>query len=377
MPATPRFSYYVSPSALSALGGRGDWQVPLPLNRFGASGTPVRRIDYFAAVRHFLRQNEYARLLGALSRRARREVRPEDLREIQIHLAKHGEFYHPARVVVQLPGQSVSLVLNVAVSAAGRSILHGEYALLKRLGDDRRFLPQVYAAGEAPLPNGAGVLDMFLGEWFEGFCEFHPSRDPSTGRKRFRVWAANTAADYLTPGQTCALFRQAAEILTHFYDVRTFAQIHPWHHAAGDFVLRRRGRSLDVKLVTVRHYAPLVVLENQSREALLTALLLFLLNLTLRMRLDRLDGVGELVWADSRAVSACVDGFWAAVSAKARPPCWTNRSASLSNGFMTPWRQTRCWTWPVNWWRPATRRPRSCRSSAAICGGTWRNCTGS
>jgi hypothetical protein len=39
------------------------------------------------------------------------------------------------------------------------------------------------------------------------------------------------------------------------------------------------------------------------------ALFLFLLNLSLRMRLDRLDGVGAVAWTNGRCVQATLEGF--------------------------------------------------------------------
>jgi hypothetical protein len=37
-------------------------------------------------------------------------------------------------------------------------------------------------------------------------------------------------------------------------------------------------------------------------------LLIFFLNLSIRMRLDRYDGVGDIVWADGPVVQSTLDG---------------------------------------------------------------------
>ena len=72
---------------------------------------------------------------------------------------------------------------------------------------------------------------------------------------------------------------------------------------------------LDVKLITVRRYAPflknLTRIKNSTNdiELILQALLIFFLNLSIRMRLDRLDGVGDVVWADKLAVHSTLAGF--------------------------------------------------------------------
>ena len=49
--------------------------------------------------------------------------------------------------------------------------------------------------------------------------------------------------------------------------------------------------------------------QNRDIQALLDALLVFFLNLTIRMRLDRQDGIGEIVWADDIAIKGTLQGF--------------------------------------------------------------------
>jgi hypothetical protein len=76
-------------------------------------------------------------------------------------------------------------------------------------------------------------------------------------------------------------------------------QIFPWHHAAGDFVIRVDGEKTSVKMITVRDYVPMAGIETEpdSEQAILDALVIFFIHLSVRMRLDRLDGVNEVVWA--------------------------------------------------------------------------------
>ncbi|MCJ7810196.1 MAG: hypothetical protein MUP26_08060, partial [Desulfobulbaceae bacterium] len=44
------------------------------------------------------------------------------------------------------------------------------------------------------------------------------------------------------------------------------------------------------------------------------AILYFFMNLTIRIRLDRLDGVGEIYWAEDFSVTAATTGFFDAVN---------------------------------------------------------------
>ena len=122
--------------------------------------------------------------------------------------------------------------------------------------------------------------------------------------------------------QSADFYRQAAGILTYYYNVESFEQILSWHHGAGDFVVNIDNGDLDVKLVSARGYAPLFTnsthLKNGENdvELILQALLIFFLNLTVRMRLDRYDGVGDIVWADGPAVQSTLAGFFDGLALK-------------------------------------------------------------
>jgi hypothetical protein len=95
--------------------------------------------------------------------------------------------------------------------------------------------------------------------------------------------------------------------MTLYYDIETFEQIFPWHHAAGDFVVKTQDKSLDIRLVTARQYARMV--DRSAGISVHEALLFFLLNLSVRMRLDRIDGVGGVAWADDECLGATLEGF--------------------------------------------------------------------
>jgi len=100
--------------------------------------------------------------------------------------------------------------------------------------------------------------------------------------------------------------------LTRAYDPVTGEQIYPWHHASGDFIVRVRDGSVGLRLISARQYAPTLAghSDGLDEEAHLMALLVFFLNLTLRNRIDRLDGTGEAAWAGDVAVPATVTGFF-------------------------------------------------------------------
>ncbi len=306
------------------------WRRPLPLGPAGtgaeSAGEPgVSYGDYFQAVRRFLTAGRFAVLVGAVKEQSGRSVAPSDLGPLRIYLEKHGRYYHPARVTVEVGNTRPAFVVNVAVTRTGRAFLGRDYGNMRRLGNrfPYRFLPRVYGRGQAVLP---GRLDMFVGEWLEGYHEFHLSADPggrapapSAGKKcRLVVWDPVAGVRPLPALQRAAIYRRAALILTAYYDLGSFEHIASWHNAAGDFIVKTGGPQIDLRLITVRNYAPLFADVPVNADTILQALLVFFLKLSIRLRLDRFDGVGAYGWADEAAVAAAVDGFFDGLALQVR-----------------------------------------------------------
>jgi len=331
MPNEPRFKYFLSSTNNSVQQESEIWNAFLPLNRmvFGkqpqpANGIAVTYGEYFDAVRSFLEKNRFETVRFAASQQANRDFKPEEIEKISIYLEKHGEFYHPARIETVVPGLKILFVLNVAVSGAGRSCLIREYSLLQKMNNDFpfSFVPKVYGTGEV-FTKDNHYISMFLGEWFEGFNEFHSSQDPADGKNKIVVWDNQQGNFFLSADKIMELYSQATMILTSYYNIETFEQIFSWHHAAGDFVLRLQNNKIDLKLITVRQYTSIFekkLTENSNRdvELILEALLVFFLNLSIRMRLDRLDGVGDIVWSDDIAAAGFLKGFFDVLALKAQ-----------------------------------------------------------
>jgi len=284
------------------------------------SGICVSHGDYFTAVQNFLKQDRSEIIIRAVSQHMHREVTSQDIEEIRIFLEKHGEFYHPARIETVLHETAIPFVLNVAISDAGKSYIQREYDLLKQFDEDfpYSFLPKVYRQGCVSITDNE--FRMFLGEWFQGYNEFHISFDPKDEKHKIVVWDHEHGNYFLTADQATNLYQQVARILTCYYNVETFEQISSWHHAAGDFVLKCRNDKIDVKLITVRHYRPMFenngINKDPDMKLILEALLVFFLNLTIRMRLDRLDGIGEIVWSDDIALKGTLNGFFEGLALK-------------------------------------------------------------
>jgi hypothetical protein len=325
MPNAPQFKYFLSHKNKPVQKNSQIWNTLLPMNRQqqpNDSGICVSHGDYFNAVQNFLEQNRSEIIIRAVSQHMHREVTSQDIEEIRIFLEKHGEFYHPARIETMLHETAIPFVLNVAISDTGKSYIQREYDLLKQFDEDfpYSFLPKVYRQGCVSITGNE--FRMFLGEWFQGYNEFHISFDPSDEKYKIAVWDYINGNYFLTADQATNLYRQASRILTCYYNVETFEQISSWHHGAGDFVLKCRNDKIDVKLITVRQYQPMFenngINKDPDMELIMEALLVFFLNLTIRMRLDRLDGVGEIMWSDDTSVDGILKGFFESLALK--PP---------------------------------------------------------
>jgi hypothetical protein len=282
-----------------------------------------------------------------------RAVTPDAPDGIDLRTEKHGAFYHVTRVDVHMAGVVVSFVVSAAASDLAKSTLKREYRLLRRLA--RRFpypyLPRVYCQGTVRHRQGSeepgrlrnhvepAWLHMVVGEWLSDYHEFHLHRGEGEGTLRLLFWDSTAGYRYLTNAQTSSLYRQAARILADYYDWHSFRQIYPWHHAAGDFVVREKDGEIELRLITVRDYVRVVGYRTRRRAGKMLALIFFFLHLTLQMRLDRVDGVGELVWAEETLLSHVVQGFLDAMSGKVGPPSPSALHEILSSLTREEWRQ--------------------------------------
>jgi len=343
MAVRPDISFYLYSTQSPLDETSPHWTKPLPLSRDQLLGRSRQRAggisygDYFQAACRFIQRDDFKVVRRAMANGPRRALAAETLREIKICLVKHGAFYHPARIEVVTPERCRPFVLNVAVTEAGKNCLETEYPLISRLNRKFSFsyLPKVYGCGDAAVPAAGQSLVMFLGEWLGGYHEFHLSRHPIEKSDRIRVWHEQPEDWFLTPDQAAAVYAQAALILTRYYDAGTFEQISSWHHAAGDFVLKCREGKMDVRLVTVRHYGPMFQSLKPEPSLRMQALLIFLLNMSIKMRLDRRDGVGAVVWADESAVKGTVKGFFKGLSQKKRHFPGTGAPAAAFRAFVS------------------------------------------
>jgi hypothetical protein len=317
----PPFRFLLSAELTRVMPGDPLWEAPLPTTRTaagemvrqGQAESPVDQLpdaemavtygDYFTAIQRALCKDQGTALGEALIGLEAGPVSLEQIERVTIQLLKHGQYYHPSRLEVAAAGAVHHLALNVALTEDGIALLPRETAALDSLADQTGVtgVPRVLAKGGCAFSDGRRGL-WFLAPWFDGFHEFHLTRC-ADGRMSVLVWDAAADPLNLTKAQTEALLEGAARLLAAAVNPHTLAHIFPWHHAAGDFVVRLdQGAPPQVRLITVRDYGALLPPPENGGEDpettldhLIYALLLLIVQAALRLRVDRLDGIGDIV----------------------------------------------------------------------------------
>ena len=276
--------------------------------------------DYFDCITHFFLRDDKSLIRSIVEGSRGGNPDPGDISRVLIRSEKHGALYHVASVELVGHGIPRKVAVSTALSARARACLSRDCELLERLRDSpgHPYIPRVYARADLDLGTSSQRQPMVMcaAEWFEGYHEWHLTAHAEHAFRGLCIWDQAGGHRYASPRQAAELFRQAASILTLFYDTGSFRQISPWHHAAGDFVVRTGNGGVDTRLTTVRGYAPVMDFSPRDAGAApFTALLYFMLDTLLRMRLDKVDGVGPIVLAGQWAVDAALRGAVEAIAA--------------------------------------------------------------
>lgn len=278
--------------------------------------------DYFGALQKFILSNDGKHLHAALAKmKLQGRKKQADISEILIRSEKHGAFYHIASIEFAGLEKKKKVAITTALAGAAKSSLKEEFLLMQQLASmNPDFLPRFFCREGVTWPTDSGAEEfyMVLGEWLDDFHEWHLSVNPATKKQQIQLWDYKNNYRFLSDAESYELLRQISYILTCYYDPNSFCQIYPWHHGAGDFVVKAKAGTISVKLITVRQYEPLVHFVQAEEPDRLVAAIHFLLNLSLRIRLDRLDGVGEPAWLGDVAVRAAVEGFFSGLDAASK-----------------------------------------------------------
>ncbi len=322
------FAFFVSGEENQVFPGSQLWDVPLSGEKTSkfceissqniAKTQAITIGDYFSAAKQFLAENDFLKIRTGLDIFFKRPVPIHQVERIVVSLEKHGAFYHPIKVQVRNKiNQSCSFVLNGAVSKPGLALIENEFQLISHLNStfSKHYLPKAYGADV--FKTVKGKIGFFLGEWLEGYKEFHVTEN--RGIRQTVIWESDGTCHYISEESALPIYQEVSRILTYYYDIETFEQVFPWHHAAGDFIVKKKNGRTEVKLITVRGYSSLMELGEQNDNKtiyILPALLFFFLNLTIRVRLDRLDGTGPTVFLGDKIIKPIVNGFLSGLDEK-------------------------------------------------------------
>ncbi len=275
--------------------------------------------DYFAAITDFLLREGWQRIALLLSRKWERRVKPDVVERVLIRYEKYGTLYQIASATIVAGDRNATFAVTTAMSSSAKEMLDHEFDLLQQLNILRQpsYLPQVYYKETVAIQKqeGSETFLMTLSEWFEGFHEWHFSRDKD-GNERIVVWDMGGGFRFASEQEADAIISQASMILTLHFRLDDYRHISPWHHGAGDFVVKSDGEHVEVKLVTVRGYDPIAPYSGEEKVAPLQALFLFLLNTSVKMRLDKQEGMGEPYWAEAGVLDPALKGFFQALKVK-------------------------------------------------------------
>ena len=175
MPNTPQFNYFLSSIKNQVQKDDKIWKSAIPVSLKPPKetlGFSFSYGDYFTAAQSFLSANNRQIIITAISQFTNQRITLSDIKGVNIFQEKHGEFYHPARVETIVGENKYSFVLNVALSETGKNCMKREYELLQRLSTKFKnsYIPNVYGRDEICLDHNLKI-DMFLGQWFEGYHE--------------------------------------------------------------------------------------------------------------------------------------------------------------------------------------------------------------
>jgi hypothetical protein len=281
--------------------------------------------DYFTGVRDFILREDGQPLTELLAERWGQGVSLSETDHINIRYEKYGTLYQIASVDVIAGDKRAKFAVSTALSFSARETLEDEFRLISDLNRQTGlpYLPRVYWLHTMTVGTDGRfeTVKMSLSEWFDDFHEWHFTKE-ADGRQHLVIWDMGRGNRYATELETREIITQASKILTMYFDVNTFCRIIPWHHGAGDFIVRTDGQKVEVRLITVRGYEAISNPGDEDRRDPLQPLLLFLLESMTRMRLDKQEGMGETIWAEGGVVRAALDGFCQALRTKeARGEC--------------------------------------------------------
>ena len=268
--------------------------------------------NFFHATRDFLWQGDGERLFYPMKGLKSTDGQMGKIQQLIIRYEKYGALYQILSAEAVAEDSTRKYAVIAALSPEAKETLERECDLLGRLNSRYAYplIPQIYVRGEVVSghPGKSETIDMALSNWFERYHEWHFSGDKNNA-ETISIWNMEKGYQSAATDMIREIIRQASKILTLYYDPISNHQIYPWHHGAGDFVVKVDEESVDVRLISVRGYDATVSPLKGNITNPLEPILFFFLNMTVRMRIDKFEGMGDPVWAAAFILPAVLSGF--------------------------------------------------------------------
>ncbi len=250
----------------------------------------------------WLRLKDYFDLISSFTTRRLPEYQ---INTLIVRSEKHGACYHVASIeLVDDKKERKKFAVLVGISDSGLH-LKREYSLIRMLkerGFRKTYLPEYYLIDEINI-RGENIC-LVLSEWLKGYYEWHITEDGSVC-----IWDMDNGYFMASPEQRLNIYERAAHILTCYFDPATFSHIYPWHHSAGDFVVRCHKKQVQLRLTSIRDYKAVIMPEFQYDTALIISMVYFFLNMSIKMRLDKKNGIGKVLIAPEDIIPPVIKGF--------------------------------------------------------------------
>jgi len=275
--------------------------------------------DFFHIVSNFVLSSAGPVLVSALSQSWGRNVTLRDIDTIIVRYEKYGTLYQIVSVETFSGTQKAKFAINAAIMPIARENLQMEYNLISYINTRTGlpYLPRVMSIHSQDIEKDdiVDTVVLTLGEWFEGYHEWHFSKDDE-GKDAIVIWDTEKGNRRATDEEAYAIIRETSRILTLYYDVESSERITPWHHGAGDFIVKTDSGNVDVRLITARGYEAFTPSDSCEAMNPLWGLLNFFFELTTKIRLDKYEGMGDTTWAGSDFIPAAIEGFIQAMKVK-------------------------------------------------------------
>ncbi len=298
---------------------RGELQAPENLLRKGLKAnirTTIEHFtlsDYFHSIEDIILQHQ-----DELPTDDRSIMNSREIKELSIVMEKCGTHYQVSRIgMVTNRAKKQDLALITAFDHKSRNILKRDYRFLSHLWQTRhrKVVPRPISISDVEICSSSNTYPVTISimEWLNGFFEWHFSQVGDDNLFGIVIWQPGTGIVPLKEkDDENKVFENIAEIIAYCFDPFDLRQICLWSNAAGDFVVGWDEKGIfSAKLTTIRKYSCIPAPDPLAQEErLVFSLLYLLLDLTLNIRLDRIDGTKGYFFAEPEILKPVIKGFF-------------------------------------------------------------------